>query len=207
MRTYVYVDAFNLFYGCLKGRPHKWLNLAALCRHQLQPHHVIVRIKYFTALVSARDDPDRPNRQQLYLRALRTIPEVRIYFGKFQTHERRMPAVVPPGVKQTYATVSWTNEKGSDVNLATHLLSDAYEGRFAAAVVITGDSDLVAPIRLVAQNLGLTVGILNPQHRASRSLVRAATFYERIRPGTLAASVFPDQLTDSKGVFHKPPSW
>lgn len=30
LRTRVYVDGFNLYYGCLKGTPWKWLNLVAL---------------------------------------------------------------------------------------------------------------------------------------------------------------------------------
>src|SRR6266540_753040 len=60
MRTNVYVDAFNLYYGCLKGTPYRWLDLAALCR-RLLPNDEINRIRYFTALVSARpDDPQEP---------------------------------------------------------------------------------------------------------------------------------------------------
>ena len=30
MRTRVYVDAFNLYYGALRGTPYKWLDLDAL---------------------------------------------------------------------------------------------------------------------------------------------------------------------------------
>lgn len=30
MLTNVYVDGFNLYYGCLKGTPYKWLDLGAL---------------------------------------------------------------------------------------------------------------------------------------------------------------------------------
>jgi hypothetical protein len=67
MRTNVYVDAFNLYYGCLKGTPYRRLDLAALCR-RLQPNDEINRIRYFTALVSARaDDPQEAQRQLTYL--------------------------------------------------------------------------------------------------------------------------------------------
>jgi hypothetical protein len=71
MRANVYVDAFNLYYGCLKGTPYRWLDLDAFSR-QLLPHDHIHRIRYFTALVSGRTgDLQQPQRQQIYLRALR----------------------------------------------------------------------------------------------------------------------------------------
>ena len=69
MATNVYVDAFNLYYGSLKGTPYRWLDLGALCA-RLLPKDRINRIRYFTATVSARpDNPDAPQRQQVYLRA------------------------------------------------------------------------------------------------------------------------------------------
>jgi uncharacterized LabA/DUF88 family protein len=55
--------------------------------------------------------------------------------------------------------VDKTEEKGSDVNLASHLLRDAYTKRFEVAVLITNDSDLAEPVRIVAQEIGLPVGV------------------------------------------------
>jgi hypothetical protein len=67
MATNVYVDAFNLYYGSLKGTPYRWLDLGALCA-RLLPKDRINRIRYFTATVSTRpDNPDAPQRQQVYL--------------------------------------------------------------------------------------------------------------------------------------------
>lgn len=75
-KTYVYVDGFNLFYEALRRMPYRWLDLAKLC-HLYLPNDDVRRIKYFTAIISARpSDPDQPLRQQLYLRALQTIPEM-----------------------------------------------------------------------------------------------------------------------------------
>lgn len=51
MRINVYIDAFNLYYGCLKNTPYRWMNLATLCQRKL-PEDYTNRIKYFTALVS-----------------------------------------------------------------------------------------------------------------------------------------------------------
>ena len=81
MKTFVYIDGFNLYYGCLKATPYRWLNPATLCQ-LLLPHHQVLQIKYFTAHVSARPhDPDQPIRQQTYLRALRTVPNLAALVG------------------------------------------------------------------------------------------------------------------------------
>ena len=71
MRTYVYVDGFNLYYGAIKGSSWKWLDLVALFEKVLQSYHEILAVKYFTARVSGtRSDPSKPQRQDVYLRAL-----------------------------------------------------------------------------------------------------------------------------------------
>jgi len=207
MRTYVYVDAFNLYYGSLKGTSYRWLDLEKLCRHLLRPDNHVQRIKYFTARVGARPDPEQPARQQAYLRALRTLPCCEVHFGHFISHEVSMPCVVPDGARQTYAKVIRTDEKGSDVNLATHLLVDAYASKFDLAVIITGDSDQLAPVMHVTQHLRRPVGVINPQSRECVVLRKAATFYKHIRENALKASQFSDQLTDANGQFHRPPRW
>ena len=69
MATHVYIDGFNLYYGCLKRTPHRWLDLQAFCERML-PKDDVTKVRYFTALVSARPhDPHGPVRQQVYLRA------------------------------------------------------------------------------------------------------------------------------------------
>ena len=118
MKAYIYIDGFNLYYRAVKGTPYKWLNLARLCQIML-PRDDNVKIKYFTARISSRpDDPDQPNRQLIYLRALRTIPNLEIVFGSFLQSRPRMPLASDP---TTLVRVVKTEEKGSDVNIATHL--------------------------------------------------------------------------------------
>jgi uncharacterized LabA/DUF88 family protein len=207
LRTYVYVDAFNLYYGCLKGTPYRWLNMEELCRRMLSSDNEVQRIKYFTARVGARPDPGQPARQQAYLRALHTLPCIEIHYGHFLTHEVTMPVVVAPGARQTYARVIKTQEKGSDVNMATHLMADAYGSKFDLAVLVTGDSDLLAPVQHLHQHMRRRVGVLNPQSRPCVVLQQAATFYKQIREGVLRDSQFPDQMKDSNGDFHRPPKW
>lgn len=208
MRTTIYVDGFNFYYRALKGTPHKWLNLDTLFHLLLRPPHAITAIKYFTARVSARpNDPGQPVRQDMYLRALRTVPTISIIFGTFLTNTIRMRLAHPPVGSSPYVEVVKTEEKGSDVNLATHLVHDAHKGFFDTAVVVTNDSDLCEPIRIVRDELGLPVGILYPDKSLSRQLQRYASFVRPIRQGVLAQSQFPDELTDNVGTFHKPTSW
>jgi hypothetical protein len=83
MRTFVYVDGFNLYYGAVKGTPYKWLNLVELAKQVLPAFHVVASVKYFTARVSGAEDPASPKRQHAYLSALKTLPEVEIYYGRF----------------------------------------------------------------------------------------------------------------------------
>ena len=207
MITNVYIDGFNLYYGALRNTPYRWLNPEQLCRFLL-PGNTIGEIKYFTALVSARpSDPGQPIRQQLYLRALATLPKVSVHLGHFLTHEVIMALVVPSGQPQKYAKVIKTEEKGSDVNLATHLLHDAHMGRFDVAVVVSNDSDLLAPIKIVRQELNKRVGILNPHPNPSRALLPHIDFIKQIRAGVLNASQFPATLIDAHGTFTKPTAW
>jgi hypothetical protein len=205
--TNIYIDGFNLYYGALKKTSYRWLNLERLCQLLLSKN-TIGEIKYFTALVSARpNDLDQPVRQQLYLRALGTLPKVSVHFGHFLTHAVTMPLVMPAGQPQQYVRVIKTEEKGSDVNLATHLLHDAHMGRFDIAVVISNDSDLLEPIKIVREQLGKRVGILNPHPNPSRALLPHIDFIKQIRAGVLKVAQFPVTLTDAHGTFTKPAAW
>ncbi len=207
MNTYFYVDAFNLYFGCCRGTPFKWLDLATLMT-VVFPKNPIGKIKYFTARVLPRpNDPGQNARQNTYLRALRTIPKLEIYFGHFLTHPVWMSLVHPIPGQNSSVKVFKTEEKGSDVNLATHIMHDAHEGRFDCAIVVSGDSDLLAPVRIVIEELKKPVGVLNPQQRPCRVLQEHATFYRHIRRSALAKSQFPPALVDAHGTFTKPANW
>ena len=208
LKTIVYVDGFNLYYGAVKGTPHKWLDILKLSQSLLRKNEII-QVKYFTALVNARPgDPDQPSRQQIYLRALRTLPNLEIIYGHFLEHEITMPLAKPPAKGSKYVRVLKTEEKGSDVNIATHMVNDGHKGAYQVAIIISNDSDLVEPVRVVRQELNLPVGVLNPiPAKPSHELRKHATFVKPIRKGALAASQFPQQMKDSIGEFYKPPAW
>ena len=209
MRTRVYVDGYNLFYACLKGSPYKWLDVLALVTSRL-PRNRIDKLRYFTAQVSARvHDPDQPQRQQTYLRALATSPLVEVHFGHFLTHEVRMPdAAAWANGRYLPVRVMKTEEKGSDVNLATHLLMDAFDDLYDVAVIISNDSDLKEPIIQVSNRFDKKIVLLAPKTtRISGALRPLAHFIKQFGPNALAAAQFPQQMTDAIGQFQKPASW
>jgi alkylhydroperoxidase family enzyme len=205
-RTNVYVDGFNLYYGAVKDTPYKWLDIHKLCS-LLLPQNQIHRIRYFTALVqNTPNDPTKAQRQQTFIRALETLPNLSVHYGSFLASKVRMPLVHPTALRHN-ALVVKMEEKGSDVNLASLLLADAFRGDFEAAAVLSNDSDLVLPIKIVATELHLPVGIINPHKRFAVELTKVATFRKQIRHGALRVSQFPPSLTDANGTITKPASW
>lgn len=206
-RANVYFDGFNFYYGCVKGTPHRWLDLHKLCRMVL-PEFEIHRIRYFSALVRSLDDPDQPQRQQTYFRALNTVPNLTIHLGHFAINSKwRRLAAPPPLPAPQGALVLIPEEKGSDVNLASYLLADGYEGDYDVAVVVSNDSDLLLPLEMVRSRLHCEVGVINPHRNARPSLQKVASFYRTISDGALGASHFPDRLQDQHGMIRKPPRW
>ena len=227
LRTNVYIDGFNLYYGRLRGTSYKWLDLERFC-DELLPKNDIRRILYFTAKVDARPhDPDQPTRQLAYLRALATLPRVEVHFGTFMTSVIRQPLVETdplnprrwrmasnvPVLKTTAAgdvETDWvlkTEEKGSDVNLASHLLRDTYRGDCECAVVVSNDSDLLTPIRMAKAHRQLTIGLIPPRAKGSVELKSLADFKVDPRVSFLSGSQFPANMTDANGVIQKPPAW
>ncbi len=205
--TYVYVDGFNLYYGCLKGTTYKWLNLSKLCT-MLLPECCVKRIRYFTALVTPTpNDPQKLQRQLTLIRALETIPNLTVHYGHFLTHPVWRPLANLPKEGPTMVKVVDTKEKGSDVTLATYLLIDGFKRDYQMAVVISDDSDLVEPIKLTIEQLGLSVGVLHPYRTHSTQLSQVAKFYRPIRKRALEASLFPPTLIDTNGIITKPATW
>lgn len=214
MKTFLYIDGFNLYYSALKDTPLRWLDPVALASSAF-PRNRILCTKFFTAKVTALPhDPRQPDRQQTYWRALRSLPDLEIIEGDFRTRRVRAKVVSPP---PNTIEVYKTEEKGSDVNLGAHLLMDGFLDRYDAAIVITGDSDLVTPIQMACLELKKPVGVLNPQRlsgpgcravRKSAGLQKAAAFYQNgVTWNQLLMAQFPTPLADSHGSFSKPISW
>ena len=69
---------------------------------------------------------------------------------------------------------SVSNEKMTDVNIATHLLLDAFNDKYDTAILISGDSDLTPPIREVHElfkNKRVFIAFPPKRHNSSMGLV------------------------------------
>jgi hypothetical protein len=101
-----------------------------------------------------------------------------------------------------------TEEKGSDVNLATYLVADALQKSADAYIVVTNDSDLVGPIRFLVHEIGVVVGLIMTSDTPSKALVRTQpSIIRQLRTGVLAAAQLPLILSDGHGEFRKPEGW
>ena len=207
IRANLYIDGFNLYYRALRGTPDRWLDLGQLAR-LLLPNHEVNRVRYFTARVSNRPgDPTQAQRQQAYIRALSTVPNLSIHYGHLLSKRKRRPLAGLPVSGSSMVDILDTEEKGSDVNLASYLLLDGFENDYELAVVVSNDSDLQLPISIARERLSKVVGVFDPSSRRSFQLAQAASWYRRLRRGPLTASRFPDKLADRQGVITKPSGW
>lgn len=261
IRTFAYVDGFNLYHA-IRNMGAKWLDIAGLFRNVLAPPLALQRVKYYTARVSGASDPGQPRRQQIYLNALATTPEVEMHFGNFLANAKLRPIInlpienrrlLGPGVDLTFAGAVYTvdallddpksraevlvighhwrkgdarakpsvppnallaqiqhmEEKGSDVNLACHLVNDAHLNRFEAAALLTNDTDLVEPIRIVTKEIGKQVLLFAPPGRpAHKALVGVASGVVHLHKAHVVAAQFPARIVDANSkVIERPAEW
>jgi hypothetical protein len=193
------------------------MNIHALSSAVLPASNQITAVKYYTARVSGRLDPGAPARQHAYLRALESLPHVSVHYGNFLTGQKwaglvqppqfRPVCAFPPGVAPHVAYVWKTEEKGSDVNLGVHLVRDAFTHGFDEAAVLTNDTDLVEPIRIVTREVGLPVTLLTPVSKPATSLVAVSSHVRHIQP-YLGPCHFPDPVVLANGKkISKPAGW
>ncbi len=215
MQTIVYIDAFNLYYGACRAPGRRWLNPLALAQ-RLLPNDEIVEIAYFTANIKHDpEDPDAQDRQRLYHRALKTIPNLEIFLGRYISKRVRGTLVEPAPDETSKRTVLTYEEKGTDVNLATRLLLDGFNRRYESAAVISNDGDLKMPIRVVREELSLHVTVINPvlhsKHRSaalSPDPLPANASFIRLSARDVAECQLPDQIVSPKGArLVKPETW
>ncbi len=145
MKTISYIDGFNFYYGACRRFGIRWVNPKLLAQ-LLLPNCEITSVRYFSAIIkSDPSDPQKVGRQHTYLRALKTLSAIDIQMGAFLQSVKSMPCY-PLSDPIKKVDVLKTEEKGSDVNIATALLLDAFDDAMECAVLVTNDSDLSGPI-------------------------------------------------------------
>jgi hypothetical protein len=200
-RVIAYVDGFNLYYG-LRSKGWKWfywLNIQEMAQRMLRPEQVLLSTKYFTSIVN--QPADKHKRQATFMEALRTLHDFDIYYGHFLSDK-----VTCSTCGHTYQTF---HEKMTDVNIATELMSDAFQDKFDIALLVSADSDLVGPVQAVKRLFSpKRIIVVFPPGRYSNALKRVAHAYTHIGRNVLSKSVFPNQITKPDGfVLQRPARW
>ncbi len=208
-----------------------------LINPRIWPNPQLARFAYCTAPRDRAGDPSSLADQQTYIGALRThTPIAVITDGKYVPRPKtgvlldrdgKSPRrVVSPGVAalptwlsaeevagpdgqtELLVSVSTFEEKGSDVNVASHLLIDVLTDQVDAAIVLSNDSDLRFPLEQA--RLHVPVATVNPGAGATASDLRSDCddgvgrhWWRRLR----AADYQSHQLPDRVGVFAKPAGW
>ena len=199
-RIIVYVDGFNLYFGIIEAGfiNCKWLNINNLVNNLLRPNQELIEIKYFTSRVS--NNPDKQKRQTTYIEALESVG-IKIYYGHYQSDaiECRQCGNIWP----TY------HEKMTDVNIATQILIDAYQDKYDMAMLLSGDSDLVPPIKAIHglfKNKRVFVAFPPKRHNSSVALVAKGSII--IGRKKLVDSQFDNEVPKKDGfILRKPKEW
>lgn len=218
MRTVVYIDGYNLYYGLLRGTKLKWLDLVALFGdHVLDSTTDLVEVRYYTAPVLARmcDDPESPQRQRLYLQALRKMHPKRLQIteGKIAatTPYQRLVNPIKEAPELERVQVYDFNEKKTDVNLASDLIAGAWTGAYEQAVICSNDTDLEAALATLRKyhpsiRVGLVAPVPNSDHRyISGDLKRHAHWSKALSTVHIANAQLPERIPAS--AIRRPDAW
>jgi len=200
LRVIAYVDGYNLYYGLRAKRWKKyyWLNIQKLVQQFIRPHQTLVATKYFTTIIKYPNDTRQ--RQQVFLEALKTLPDFQIYYGHFLSD-----VITCRNCGHTYTTY---HEKMTDVNIAVELMQDAFKDHFDLAFLLSADSDLVSPISSVQKSFpGKQVICIFPPKRSSYALKQVSNGILHIGRNELAKSIFPDRVLKDGITLRRPPNW
>ena len=100
-------------------------------------------------------------------------------------------------------------EKRTDVNIASAMLLDAFNNKADVFVLVSGDTDFIAPVKIVRKDFKKTVIVLNP--RDSKSWLKDCASYSRDIPRDLPAQCqLPDIVPYGKRgdrFIHRPIAW
>lgn len=217
MRTIVYIDGYNLYYGAIRHTAYKWLDIYRLFKeHILLPDTELLQVRYYTAPVlgSLCDDPASPQRQRQYLQALRKIhpQHIRIIEGKLIKGQATLRLVdpVPEAPELEKVKVSTLTEKKTDVNIAADMVAAACLNQVEQVVLCSNDSDMEGALKTIrnhcpAIRLGLIAPSASPGRHVSKDLSRHVDWIKDLKPDDLNAAQLPDKIPGTS--IRKPEGW
>jgi uncharacterized LabA/DUF88 family protein len=201
-RVIVYIDGYNLYYGMREayGRKYSWLDLQAFVHSFLKPGMELVKVKYFTAIITS--SPDSRSRQELYLRALEShCDKLEIHYGRFLAKTKMC--------RNCGTSYPLFEEKETDVKIACQLLNDTHLDTYDCAYVVSGDSDLVPPLAIVKKHHpSKHIIVAHPPRRKSEHLCRTADGWFAISRGKFSHNQLPYEIAlESGGKIVRPAKW
>lgn len=199
-RVITYIDGFNLYFGLKEKFPqYKWLDVVKLSNRLVKKGQVLIEVKYFTSRVS--NHPEKEKRQSTYIDALSTHTEATIIYGHYKSR--------PKSCLRCGHTWNSSEEKMTDVNIAVQLLVDAMQDRFDIAILISGDSDLVPPIKAVhSQFKNKKVVVAFPPNRFNNSIKNEGRGVIYLGRTMFSKSQLPQYIRLENGfVLERPKEW
>lgn len=144
---------------------------------------------------------EKRKRQNIYLEALETLPNLRIYEGHY------LSKIIT--CKTCGAKWNTHEEKMTDVCIATELIIDSYKNAFDTALIISADSDLVPPITAIRNQFPCKrIVIAFPPYRDSAKLKQVSSAYFPIGESNLRKSMFADEVIKPDGfILKRPVEW
>lgn len=194
----VYIDGFNLYFGLISKYPkYKWLDVYKLSENLLKENQKLSDVKYFTAMVS--NNPEKEERQRKYISAIRTT-KTKIIFGHYKSKN----------INCFRCNHTWIDneEKMTDVNISVEMIVDAIENKIDKAILISGDSDLIPPIKTLITKFNKKVIVAFPPNRHNVSVKSIATTSMILGKNTIKKSQFDDKIIlDNNYLIEKPSEW
>lgn len=230
LRTAIYIDGYNLYYGRLRGTQYKWLDVVALfsqITRSIEPGSQIISVKFFTAPALpkfASYGKESMRAQNDYHRALEAkYPK---HFKKvlgshvYEKDGTKMPLYVEGDDfdKDNTVRVWRLVEKKTDVNLALAMYRDVSKGVVDQVVLISNDTDTEPVISALIEDYPtIKIGMIMPRgpqtsgkkgRPASSSLMELAHWSRPyINDEELMAAQLPDQVPTKKKPAIKPIHW
>jgi hypothetical protein len=208
-RVIVYIDGFNLYFGLKESNFQRfyWLNLQNLILSFLGEHQDLIKIKYFTSIITT-SDYKKKLRQEEYLRAIGTLKDFDIIYGKYVVNPEDCK-IYNPLVDKCGGVYNRNNEKMTDVNIALSLVIDAIDDKFDSAILISGDMDLFPAVKYIRDVFPKkTLSIFFPPKRQNNDLARIASGSLVLARAYLKKSQFPNELIDKYGEkIKRPAEW
>lgn len=230
MKTRVYIDGYNLYYGCLKRTSYKWLDLSKLFANHILPSsssepqsYNDLSIKFFTADIvgKAAMSPDSLKDQQAYHRALQfndnnnQLEIIKGYYAINQTRAFKIDEQNPkkPPNECEYVDVWKLEEKQTDVNIAVESLYDVMtDDTLEQIVFVTNDTDLASALEKIKSLNKVKIGLVIPTTSSVRNpnekLDKLADWSRKnILEEELKASQLPRTVEGGRKPAIKPVGW